>query len=719
MRNSPIPAFRAAPEEPTLYALEPQPAPGAFPGEIPRLLPAGRKAVSPRVEHYYRQLKALPRRVRRALTRRYARSLAGVALLLALGQLPALAATITVGGSCTLVDAITAANTDLATGGCPEGSGADVIALTGNVTLSAVNNTTDGQNGLPSVTSPITLNGNGHTLQRSTVTGTADFRLLHVADTGNLTLNHITLTNGQAGPPYYFGGGAVFNNGTLALNESTVSGNSDGGLYNRYHIGTATLTNSTVSGNSGGGIDNGGILTVSDSTISGNTDNYGGGISNDGILTLTNSTVSGNTAYFGGGVRSYRGSETLTHSTVSGNSGGGLSNFRGSLTLTDSIVSSNSGGGVSLDLFDCDDGDGGEIATITNSTISGNGGVGLFVFGDSDDCGTVTLTHSTVSGNRDGGVFNSAYSFNYGGGRLHLVRSLISGNNGPEVDNTGAYGGGTVYTDNFNFFGHDGDAGVVGFTPGATDIVPTAGVTLADILDPLDDNGGPTQTHALVAGSPALDASPIDKDCAVTDQRGAFRPQGPACDIGAFEADVEPDPFASPTPTPGCTVNGVPDQPCRGTSGPDRIIGTRRSDVILGLEGDDYVNGRGGDNRVFGGPGNDRLIGGKGDDQFFGQEGDDDLRGYSGNDRIEGGDGDDRLKGHEGDDRLRGGDGNDALRGLEGQDTLEGGTGGDLLLGGMGGDSLNGGPGADRLNGGGGFDGCTSDTEDRVPIFCE
>jgi hypothetical protein len=102
--------------------------------------------------------------VRRALTRRYARSLAGVALLLALGQLPALAATITVTGSCALVDAITAANTDTATGGCPEGSGADLIALTGDVELTAIDNTTDGPNGLPSVTSPLTINGNGHSL---------------------------------------------------------------------------------------------------------------------------------------------------------------------------------------------------------------------------------------------------------------------------------------------------------------------------------------------------------------------------------------------------------------------------------------------------------------------------------------------------------------------------------------------------------------------------
>ncbi|MGH8567048.1 MAG: choice-of-anchor Q domain-containing protein, partial [Gammaproteobacteria bacterium] len=470
--------------------------------------------------------------MRRTLQRRYARSLAGVALLLALGQLPALAATITVGGGCTLVDAITAANTDLVTGGCPAGSGADVIALTGNVTLSAVNNTTDGSNGLPSITSPITLNGGSHTLQRSTVTGTPEFRLMHVADSGNLTLDQITLTNGRAGsPPYYVGGGAVFNRGALTLTYSTVSGNLGnlgGGIYNGF--ATATITNSTISGNtagSGSGLFNAGIFTLTNSSVSGNVDSaydvFSGAISNEGGLTLTGSTVSGN---IGVGMSTYHGGVTLTNSTISGNNRSGLVNFRGSLALTDSTVSDNTGSGVGLGLFDCDDGDGGEIATITNSTISGNASGGLVVSGDTDDCGTVMLAHSTVSGNRGVGVLNSTSSLKYGGGQLHFVRSLIAGNTGPEVDNTSPYGGGTVYANNFNLFGTNGDAGVVGFTPGATDIISAPGVALSDILEPLADNGGPTQTHALVAGSPALDASPIDKDCAATDQRGAFRPQG-------------------------------------------------------------------------------------------------------------------------------------------------------------------------------------------------
>jgi hypothetical protein len=124
---------------------------------------------------------------------------------------------------------------------------------------------------------------------------------------------------------------------------------------------------------------------------------------------------------------------------------------------------------------------------------------------------------------------------------LTLARTLVSGNtapNGPEIYNYyDHYAHGIVTANNYNLFGHDGNAGVVGFTPGATDVVPAQPLT--DILDPtLADNGRPTFTHALVPGSPALDASPVDADCLPTDQRGVTRPQGSACDIGAFELEA-------------------------------------------------------------------------------------------------------------------------------------------------------------------------------------
>jgi hypothetical protein len=116
--------------------------------------------------------------------------------------------------------------------------------------------------------------------------------------------------------------------------------------------------------------------------------------------------------------------------------------------------------------------------TVLNSTIAGNtadygGGVA--------NSGTLTVTNSTISDNSarygGGGVANS--------GTLRLVRTLVAGNtapNGPEIVNPVTFGG-TVLADSHNLFGVDGTAGVVGFGPGAMDVVPPAGVLLPDILD--------------------------------------------------------------------------------------------------------------------------------------------------------------------------------------------------------------------------------------------
>jgi hypothetical protein len=137
--------------------------------------------------------------VRRALQRRWRRSLGSIALLCALGQAPALAATIAVGGSCTLVGAITAANTDAPVGGCAAGSGADTIALTpgSTHTLTAVNDFTYDLTSLPLITSEITIDGG---FPRSTIArdNTSDpFGILAVGATGNLILEESTVSGVQ------------------------------------------------------------------------------------------------------------------------------------------------------------------------------------------------------------------------------------------------------------------------------------------------------------------------------------------------------------------------------------------------------------------------------------------------------------------------------------------------------------------------------------------
>jgi hypothetical protein len=302
------------------------------------------------------------------------------------------------------------------------------------------------------------------------------------------------------------------------------------------------MTHCTVSGNSAGagaGIYNSGTLTLTDCTVSGNSadEGVGGGIynSSEGIVMLTNCTVSGNSAILQFGGFYNDGTLTLTNCTVSGNSAilqfGGFYNG-GTLTLTNCTVSGNSadegaGGGI---------GNGGTL-TLTNCTVSGNSadlGGGIY------NSGTLTLTHCTVSGNSAsnlaGGIVN--------GGTLTLIRNIIAGNSAPiaaEIFNVA-----TINAAANNLLGHSGltdEGAFFGFGPGASDVNGTSdgiNTPLASILDPiLADNGGPTLTHALVEGSPAID---IASEGPETDQRGVARPQGSGFDAGAVEfAIVEPE----------------------------------------------------------------------------------------------------------------------------------------------------------------------------------
>jgi len=263
----------------------------------------------------YAELRALPRSARRALQRQLARSnelatilpeylqqggrrlqhrmawsLAGAALLLALGQ--GVAATITVttndpriipDGQCSLVEAIVNANNDAAThADCPAGSGADTIVLpvSTNVALSSVYCNMYGQfcqpGGLPPIISRITIEGNGATISRQETAPA--FGLMAVRNSGDLTLQSVILSGGSS-----FGG--LLNNGTLRIKNSIISGNSLG----VYNWRTLTIESSTISGNTAGGVSNSGTLTIKNSTISGNTASFGAGVYNlGGAVTIEN-----------------------------------------------------------------------------------------------------------------------------------------------------------------------------------------------------------------------------------------------------------------------------------------------------------------------------------------------------------------------------------------------------------------------------------------------
>lgn len=407
-----------------------------------------------------------PQRTRHLLVRSSRLLLAiAVPLLLMLLAAPtpvAHAATITVNsaagtkttdGACTLREAIENANSNPATWpDCAAGTpGADIIVLPAGATITLTvgdNGSGPDINGLPPITSNITINGNNAIIERSSAGGTPNFRIFYVQPTGTLTLNDVTVRNGKTSvgtgiESGYGGGFEVSNGGTLVLNNCTVSGNSTGDVIGSLNSGfgggingeagaTVTVTNSTISGNSTG------------SVVLGTAGNGGGIAVTSGYLTATNTTISGNTSgRFGGGIYIYPLSDSVTSSTITGNTAG-------------------YGGGVYAD-------NSSPWATLRNTIVAMNT---ASVVGP--DCGGLVL---------DGG------------------------NN---ID------GGTSC-------GWDGTYGSLNGTN--------------PLLGPLTDNGGPTWTHALLSGSPAIDGVTYNapNGSPSTDQRGFPRLQGTLHDIGAFE----------------------------------------------------------------------------------------------------------------------------------------------------------------------------------------
>ncbi len=372
-----------------------------------------------------------------------------------------------------------------------------------------------------------------------------------IRNAGSLELIDSVVTgNDASGAANSLGGGIGNASGTLTLTRVTVSNNTatvhGGGLYSSG--GSVVVTDSSFSGNSAT-VDGGGIsiftgtLQIADSTISNNTAGFdGGGLSIDGAnVTATRITVSGNTAVedggginvigdgelrvfdssittnststgFGGGIRNYQSTLGVTETTITGNqagrSGGGIDNDAGLFELTNSLLTANTaiqnGGGLN-NYF-------GTVG-ISNSTFSANtanlNGGGIH----NGDQSTVTIVNSTLTSN--------SVSSGVGGGinnltTARLANTIIAGNLGSGPDLAGAF---TSLGNNL--------VGDIGFASGLADGVNGdqvgGGFTPLDaMLSPLQDNGGSTFSHALLVGSPAIDAG-NGNGVAVTDQTGLSR----------------------------------------------------------------------------------------------------------------------------------------------------------------------------------------------------
>ena len=427
------------------------------------------------------------------------------------------------------------------------------------------------------------------------------------ANGGELTLTGLTITGGNTSGRYSSGGGIRFTGSSLTLNQSIVSGNSSlgsgGGIYSRMNVlflidsdvtgnysgdsgggirtveGDLSLTSSTVSENSsgrdGGGLYIGsGDALLNNSSVNGNSSvgNGGGIFSRASNLSLAFSTVSGNfSGDSGGGISSTYRDVSLSNSTVSGNvsdnSGGGIYSRDGDVSLTGSTVSGNSttsveanGGGVYSRSGDL---------SFINSTLSGNssGGSGG---GVDTSSGNISLTNSTVSGNNAG---------NYGGGisseasSILLVNSTVADNSASEAGGGISFRNGSFNQDDLltlqnSIVARNEDNGaapdvssvnfqnalivessLIGDTAGSGINAATGSgnfLNQSARLGPLADNGGPTQTHAFLAGSPATNggnnALAVDENGnpLTTDQRGVDRFVFGTVDIGAFESEIEP-----------------------------------------------------------------------------------------------------------------------------------------------------------------------------------
>lgn len=451
-----------------------------------------------------------PARATRALLLALAALLLGVFLAVASPAQPAAAScggTTTVGNEAELNAAIAAFNAETTTP-C-----VFTIQLSGNIALTAstqvIGNATSGVS--------LVINGGGFAVNGQGIAGVQPFEI----GIATVMMNDLTIAGGRATGPagtQSAVGGGIFNAGNLTLNNSVVTGNTaleqGGGIFNTVTTtppGNLTLNNSVVRQNAavvqGGGIFNstGATATVNNSTISGNTTTTGSGqggsgVANRGAMTIANSTISGNTGgTFGGGVANIAGVMTIDNSTISGNE------------------AQTNGGGI--------DNAGAASLTIRNSTISGNtsGFAGGIV-----NRGTLTLDSVTIAGN--------TFTASPGGGALLQILGTTTIANSILVNSAGGpdcyYDAGTVVDGGHNLVESQAAASNdCGFVNGANGNI----VGSDPQLIPLANNGGSTQTHALLAGSPAIDAGDTTL---TTDQRGEPRPSGAADDIGAYEVQV-------------------------------------------------------------------------------------------------------------------------------------------------------------------------------------
>jgi uncharacterized repeat protein (TIGR01451 family) len=443
------------------------------------------------------------------------------------------------------------------------GGGPVVIPITSSKTLTATT----------------TIDGTGQQITLDGGNATRLFETTYQFSSFTLTFRNLTMRNARSGSG--FGGAMRFNyqdfpttvnieNVTFTNNVAAQAGPDVGGGAFHAVTGFVNVHNSTFSGNRGG---NGGaigqigaVLTIEDSTFTGNSTHaqvggnggaggaiYIDGSSNSVVAIRRTAFVSNSSTGLGGAIHTYQyagaSGVAIEYCYFGGNTtvrnGGAIYHQNGTLAITGSTFEGNitQGQGGALWLLEA------STTTITNSTFVGNDAVGIPPNNGSSGLGgailinassNVTISHSTIANNHadwvGGGICGGM-----GGGSVTTLRATIVANN--SADN-----GGNPWNIAHNCASQLLDGGFnlqfpTHANPGdPNDPNCTAGIGIANpLLGALGANGGPTPTMPLLPGSPARDAVASGCPPPATDQRGMARPLGSACDIGAFEADVNAD----------------------------------------------------------------------------------------------------------------------------------------------------------------------------------
>lgn len=528
-------------------------------------------------------------------------------------------------GQCSLGEAIRAANTDTAIDGCAAGSGDDVIILpAGTHTLTAVSDTSFlGDTGLPAITSNITISGAG---SASTIIerdlSAAAFRIFLVLSPSleivtQFAMLGVGVRNGFTDSGAAVGGGGIYSDGAFSCTDCLFANNEsvkDGGAISIEVPGSLVLSNTVLSGNIADG-DGGAVfiscspVQVADSTFVDNVATTGRsgaldqstGCPGFGGALIERSFFSRNTSGGIGGASVFADDNVIIRDSyfldnATGGKGGAVYSFFTFLEVTGSTFQANTSGVTAGALAV-------EPALISNSTFVGNfaadeAGAILFDF-DSVTLSNVTITGNSVGAGGTGGGGIVDYS-----GEPSLIRNSIIAGNSAEI------GPDCLAFELLESQGHNifGDATDCGFTSGPGDIIGSAAAPVDSRLLAPAANGGRTAganlpdsgfvpivipSLAPQPDSPAIDAGdPATPGtggtaCEATDQRGVARPQGPACDIGAFElgevvVEGDADLVLLPLPAPVASGNQLLYTAAVRNDGPATATSVVLSDTLSG-----------------------------------------------------------------------------------------------------------------------------------------